>query len=233
MRLNKYLSEHTLLSRRKADIAIAEGRVAVNGNMPQVGQQVTNEDSVELDGRNVNSSKATEKIIIILLNKPIGYVCSKNGQGSRTVYSLLPKEYQRLNIAGRLDKDSSGLVVLTNDGELLNELTHPSNNKKKIYEVIVDKELSEQDIELLKTGVEIGEKIPSKFVSIARSKLEVTHPSSLIPETYTYEVVLQEGRNRQIRKMLNKLHVSVESLHRKSMGQFSSDGLNKSKYKII
>lgn len=221
MRLNKYLSEHTLLSRRKADMAIADGRVSVNDNMPQVGQQVTPEDSVQLDGREVNSSNTAETITTILLNKPVGFVCSKNGQGSRTVYSLLPKEYQRLNIAGRLDKDSSGLVILTNDGELLNDLTHPSNNKNKVYEVKVDKELDASDIEALKKGIDIGEKTPSKFYEIEKV------------DDKTYKVTLQEGRNRQIRKMLNILHVSVESLHRKSIDTFMCEGIAKSKYKVI
>jgi pseudouridine synthase len=221
MRLNKYLSEHTLLSRRKADMAIADGRVAVNNTMPQVGQQVTPEDKVELDGRNVNRTNGSEKITTILLNKPIGYVCSKNGQGSRTIYSLLPKEYQRLNIAGRLDKDSSGLVLLTNDGELLNELTHPSNNKTKVYEVKVDKDLDDDAINSLMTGIDIGEKLPSKFF-----KIEKMNDKS-------YEVTLQEGRNRQIRKMLNKLHVSVELLHRSKIDGYLCDGIANSKYKVI
>jgi len=221
MRLNKYLSEHTLLSRRKSDMAIAEGRVSVNDNMPQVGQQVTPDDSVTLDGREVNQSNGSEKIITVLLNKPVGYVCSKNGQGSRTIYSLLPKEYQRLNIAGRLDKDSSGLVILTNDGDLLNELTHPSNNKNKIYTVITDKELGANDLEELVAGIDIGEKILSTFDSIEKT------------DTKTYEVVLSEGRNRQIRKMINKRHVSVESLHRKSIGTYKCDNIAKSKYKVI
>jgi pseudouridine synthase len=220
MRLNKYLSEHTLLSRRKADVAIADGRVAVNDNMPQVGQQVTPEDSVTLDGREVNQSNGTEKLITVLLNKPVGFVCSKNGQGSRTIYSLLPKEYQRLNIAGRLDKDSSGLVILTNDGELLNELTHPSNNKKKVYEVTTDKELDENDTEALITGVDIGEKSLSKFESIKKESKN------------SYEVVLTEGRNRQIRKMLNKRHVSVESLYRKSVDTHTCDGIGERKWII-
>jgi len=221
MRLNKYLSEHTLLSRRKADMAIAEGRVSVNDNMPQVGQQVTPDDSVTLDGREVNQSNGSEKIITVLLNKPVGYVCSKNGQGSRTIYSLLPKEYQRLNIAGRLDKDSSGLVILTNDGELLNELTHPSNNKKKVYTVITDKELDADDIEVLQTGIDIGEKLPSKFESIGKQSEK------------TYKITLTEGRNRQIRKMINKLHISVESLYRKSIDTYICDGIANSKYKVI
>jgi 23S rRNA pseudouridine2605 synthase len=222
MRLNKFISERTLLSRRKADAAIEAGRVRVNGETPVVGQQTTQSDNVTLDGRSVGKSdeSASTKYITILLNKPVGYVCSKNGQGSRTIYSLLPKEYLNLNIAGRLDKDSSGLVVLTNDGELLNELTHPSKNKDKVYEVELDGELKDSDIRALLDGINIGEKTISRFIAIKPL------------DKNKYEVVLHEGRNRQIRKMVNKLHYSVVSLLRTSLGDYNLNDIPEGKFKV-
>ena len=108
MRLNKYISENSDLSRRKADEAISAGRVLVNDELPELGQDILDTDTVKLD--NVILERNSDNKLVLLLNKPVGYVCSRDGQGSPTVYDLLPEKYHHLNIAGRLDKDSSGLV---------------------------------------------------------------------------------------------------------------------------
>ena len=128
MRINQYVARATGLSRRKADAAIAQGRVAVNGQTTGVGTEVAATDAVTLDGHAIAISLQT---ITIMLNKPPGYVVSRAGQGSKTVYDLLPAEYRQLKPVGRLDKDSSGLLLLTNDGNLANELTHPRHAKTK------------------------------------------------------------------------------------------------------
>lgn len=218
MRLNKFLAEHTELSRRNADVAIANGRVRVNGKPAILGLPVEETDVVELDGQVL--LKAAPKIVTILLHKPAGYVCSKNGQGSKTVYDLLPKAYENLNIAGRLDKDSSGLVVMTNDGSLLNELTHPSNNKEKSYIVSIDKMLWPEDQKKLLSGTDIGDERPSKFKRLRKQSEK------------TYEIILEEGRNRQIRRAFESLGYQVTKLHREQLGRFRLGKL-KEKEKII
>jgi pseudouridine synthase len=218
MRLNKFLAEHTDLSRRSADTAIANGRIRVNGKPATLGLPVGETDTIELDGQAITSN--SPKIVTILLHKPAGYVCSKNGQGSKTVYDLLPKAYEGLNIAGRLDKDSSGLVVMTNDGSLLNELTHPSNNKEKAYIVSIDKTLWPEDQKKLLSGTDIGDERPSKFKRMKKQSDK------------TYEIVLGEGRNRQIRRAFESLGYTVTKLHREQLGRFRLGKL-KEKEKII
>lgn len=218
MRLNKFLSQNTELSRRSADVAIANGRIRVNGKPAVLGLPVEETDLIELDGQAIRT--AAPKIVTILLHKPAGYVCSKNGQGSKTVYELLPKAYENLNIAGRLDKDSSGLVVLTNDGSLLNELTHPSNNKEKAYVVSIDKTLWPEDQKKLLSGTDIGDERPSKFMRMKKKSEK------------TYEIILGEGRNRQIRRAFESVGYVVTKLHREQLGRFRLGKL-KEKEKII
>src|ERR1044072_8278255 len=115
MRLNKFIAQHSALSRRAADSVIEQGRVRVNDAQPTPGQNVTDDDIVELDGQKLTIAP---KVQTIILNKPVGFVVSRQGQGSRTIYELLPTELHHLNPVGRLDKDSSGLLLLTNDGQL-------------------------------------------------------------------------------------------------------------------
>lgn len=219
MRLNKFLADNTNLSRRKADNAIENGRVKVGGVVAALGTTVEEKDTVHLDGELVMPTKS--KVTTVLLNKPVGYVCSRNGQGSPTIYELLPKMYDNLNIAGRLDKDSSGLVLLTNDGILLNELTHPSNNKEKIYTVRLDKLIEPSDRSKLLKGVDIGDERPSKFKRLNK-----------ISDAF-YEIVLEEGRNRQIRRTFEALGFTVKSLHREQLGQYKLEKLKPKEYIII
>jgi 16S rRNA U516 pseudouridylate synthase RsuA-like enzyme len=128
MRLNQYIALHTGISRRSADRMIKEGRVSVNGQTPLIGHQVTQHDKVEVSGLKI---KHKVKLVTIMLNKPIGYVCSRAGQGSQTIYDLIPEELHHLKPVGRLDKNSSGLLLMTNDGNLANELSHPASPKKE------------------------------------------------------------------------------------------------------
>jgi pseudouridine synthase len=220
MRLNKYLANNTDLSRRKADTAIENGRVKVNGNIAVLGAVVLAGDTVYLDGLPVEPTNDGNQVTI-LLNKPVGYVCSKNGQGSPTVYELIPDDYAGLNIAGRLDKDSSGLVILTNDGVLLNELTHPSSNKEKIYKVTINRELTPDDINKLIKGVDIGDERPSKFKNLKKIN------------GLTYEVVMKEGRNRQIRRSFESINYEVTQLHREQLGGYRLDKLKEKEIIIL
>ncbi|MFT4532145.1 MAG: 23S rRNA pseudouridine2605 synthase [Candidatus Saccharimonadales bacterium] len=215
MRLNKFIALHTDLSRRKADEAITLGRVMVNDQMPAQGENVSEDSKVQIDG--VLIEHAASDAITLLVNKPEGYISSKDGQGSKTVYDLIPDEFKTLNIAGRLDKDSSGLMILTSDGLLLNELTHPSNNKQKLYEVTVDHSIRPTHLNKIQSGVDIGEKRLSKM-----------HIEQI--DGNKYSVKLSEGRNRQIRRTLSGLGYKVVTLHRVQIGPYSIESLSENTF---
>lgn len=136
MRLNKYLAHATGISRREADNLISAGRVSVNSAKASLGAQIGETDTVEVDHKRV---LGTDAHVYLMLNKPTGYLCSRRSQGRvPTIYELLPKEYHSLKPVGRLDKDSSGLILLTNDGDFAHRMTHPSFHKTKVYEVELD-----------------------------------------------------------------------------------------------
>ena len=216
MRVNQYLASSTGLGRRTIDDAIKAGRVRINNDLAKLGQDVKDSDSVYLDNELVNELKIH---LTILLNKPVGYVCSRDGQGSPTIYNLLPKQYANLKYAGRLDKDSSGLVILTNDGNLLNKLTHPTNSEDKIYQVELNKPLLLKD----KLQIETGKiKLDSK-PSIMKIKQNKQSNSKI-------EVTLREGRNRQIRRTFSKVGYEVVNLHRTKIGKYSITDLKNDKF---
>ncbi len=208
MRLNKFLAQATGMGRRPADMAIAQGRVLVNNQPATLGQDVEITDLVSLDGRHLRTG--TAPVVTIMLNKPVDYVVSRNGQGSKTIYDLLPAEYQSLKPVGRLDRDSSGLLLLTNDGQLANQLTHPSHQKVKIYEVTLNKPLAPLHQQMItEYGVSLDDG-PSKF------QLE---PLS-VKSREKWRVIMHEGRNRQIRRTFKALGYTVTRLHRTQFGPY-------------
>ncbi len=218
MRLNKRLVELSLVtSRRKADEAIRAGEVTVNGQAAGLGTVVSEGDTIQLRGK----SGVTRKPIYVALNKPVGYVCSHVAQGnSKTIFSLLPKSFAHLKIAGRLDEDSSGLVILSSDGNFVHQLTHPSNQKEKEYIVGLDKALQASDKKQLIHGVVIdGEK--RTFLTITR----------ITPTTF--RVILTEGRNRQIRRMFEALGYTVIQLQRIRVGNYGLSTLPSGKHTVI
>jgi 23S rRNA pseudouridine2605 synthase len=224
MRLNQYIALHTGISRRRADQLIKDEKVLVNNGPASLGHIVSDQDKVVVNGLEI---KIKPKITTIILNKPVGYVVSRNGQGSKTIYDLLPPELHNLKPVGRLDKDSSGLLLLTNNGTLANELTHPSNKKEKIYEVETDKPLKHEDFEkIIKNGVNIGDDKLSRFQLVASSKQQEVsktaskHPSYFLPSTYYWRATLTEGRNRQIRRTFEALGYKVTKLHRTQFGEY-------------
>jgi 23S rRNA pseudouridine2605 synthase len=207
MRINKYLAQATGISRRAADSAIQQGRVAVNGLPVEPGQDVTDTDNVTLDNSPV---KQQPGFTTIILNKPAGFVVSREGQGSKTIYELLPNRLHHLKPVGRLDKDSSGLLLLTNDGQLANSLTHPRYEKTKIYEVRLDKALAQKDQRAItEQGVNL-EDGPSRF-----ELANVGHGQNL-----EWIATLKEGRNRQIRRTFAALGYRVKKLHRTKFGDY-------------
>ncbi len=208
MRINKWIAFHGAHSRRAADALIASGRVTINGQTAQLGSSVAEGDTVSIDGSSIKPKKSSQTTTLVL-HKPVGYVCSRNGQGAPTVYSLVPQKYHALDIAGRLDKDSSGLVVLTDDGTLLYNLTHPSQHKLKRYAVTLNKPLSEaHEKHLSETGVKLEDGM-SKF-AIQTTNAERTR----------CDIQMYEGRNRQIRRTLEALNYTIASLHRVSVADY-------------
>lgn len=204
MRLNKYIASASNLSRRGADEAIKLGRVTINGEAVGLATDVKETDVVKLNGQTL--SPRLDKTVL-LLNKPVGYVCSRTGQGSKTIYELLPPEYHHLESVGRLDKDSSGLLLMTNDGELANQLTHPSFQKQKVYEVTIDKSLSNSDLDRLRQGVELVDGTSKFIIEPLKNK-------------NSYLITISEGRNRQIRRTFEYLGLKVERLHRIKFGNY-------------
>jgi len=218
MRINKFVANASGLSRRKADELIDTGKVTVNGQVPERGQDITKTDTVSL-GERVLTLPAT---MTIMLNKPAGYVVSREGQGSRTIYELLPPEYHSLKPIGRLDKDSSGLLLLTNDGDLANALTHPSQQKDKLYQITLYKPLKPDDKTKIEQGIQLEDGL---------SKLEVRDMSqesgkgSSTLDSISFEVRMHEGRNRQIRRTFAVLNYEVKTLHRTQFGDYTLDSL--------
>jgi len=207
------------MSRRAADSVIAVGRVLVNGKAPQTGQDIGESDIVTLDGERLRSN-ATQTI---MFNKPAGYVTSRDGQGARTIYELLPAAVHHLKPVGRLDKNSSGLLLLTNDGNLAQTLTHPSHQKVKIYEVQLDKPLQPLHRQMI---AEIGvtlEDGPSKFM------LERVREG----DDRDWRVTMHEGRNRQIRRTFEALDYGVKRLHRTHFGGYQLTNLKPGDYKKV
>jgi 23S rRNA pseudouridine2605 synthase len=212
MRLNKYVAAASSLSRRGADEAIAAGRITVNRLQPTQGQDITEADEVTLDGQAI--TPATE-IVTIMLNKPVGYVVSRDGQGSQTIYELLPPKYQQLNPIGRLDKNTSGLLLLTNDGQLAQELTHPSKQKVKVYQVGLSKHLQPLHRQMISDH--------GLMLEDGLSKLELERQREGNDKLWI--VRMHEGRNRQIRRTFESLGYYVKTLHRIQFGDYALDDL--------
>lgn len=219
MRINRYVAQATGLSRRAADKAIDDGRVLVNNLEPTAGQQVNEADNITLDGQKVT----LQTLMTIAMNKPVGYVCSRNGQGSKTIYDLLPTEYHHLKPVGRLDKDSSGLILLTNDGELAQSLTHPSKLKIKRYNITLDKNLQPLHRQMIQDyGVNLYDGNSKFIIERAADDSETG-----------WIVIIHEGRNRQIRRTFEALGYEVVGLHRTHFGDYILDNLDKGSFKEV
>ncbi|MGC1176940.1 MAG: pseudouridine synthase [Candidatus Saccharimonadales bacterium] len=228
MRINKFIAGATGLSRRAADQAISEGRVAINGRPPSSGTDVGDSDSVTLDNQPVTATTTT---LTIMLNKPVGYVCSRDGQGSKTVYDLLPEKYRSLKPVGRLDKDSSGLLLLTTDGELTNQLTHPRYQKEKVYEITLDKPLAAADQRHIEQGVAVDDYVSR--LRLLRSENLSSAPvknKGLNAGNHAWRVTMAQGRNRQIRRSFAALGYTIQTLRRTHFGPYELGTLPKGQH---
>lgn len=220
LRLNKFLAEQLGLSRRQADDLIAAGKVTANGKTAILGTRISDQDEVIYHGQKIEH---TTHYLYLGMNKPAGYVCSRKRQGDvPTIYELLPAKYQTLKTVGRLDKDSSGLVLLTNDGDFAFQMTHPKFQKTKLYEVTLDRPLEPlHQQEIADFGIEIGDGVSK----MGLTKLEDNRKEWL--------VTLSEGRNRQIRRTFGALGYTVIKLHRTKFGPYQLSGLEPGQYTEI
>lgn len=217
IRLNKFLAERLGVSRREADDLIADGKILVNDKPAILGARIDKNDKVCY---NKNIIPFETDYLYIAMNKPVGYVCSRRAQGSApTLYDLLPDTYKKLKTVGRLDKDSSGLILLTNDGDFAFQMTHPKFHKEKVYEVELDRLLEPLHQQMISDYGIMLDDGPSKF--------KVVHDAD------KYIVILSEGRNRQIRRTFAALGYRVTKLHRTTFGKYELSGLKPGKCVII
>lgn len=216
MRINKYIAKSGYCSRRKADNLIEKGQVKVNGIvLDKPGYEVCEDDLVSINGEILK----LEEFFYYKLNKPIGYITSNyDPHNPRDLNDLIDLD-SKFFAAGRLDKDSHGLLIITNDGDFANGLTHPSNCISKEYIVKVDKKLSAENIKKFESGLDIGNG-------------EITTKSLIFFKgDNTYQVVISQGFNRQIRRMFKELGSNVIDLERIRIGAIHLDELKSSDYK--
>lgn len=218
MRLNRYLSQCGVASRRAAEEIILGGRVSINGHViTELATQVQPEDKVVVDGSPVR----TERPVVIVLNKPKGYICSRGDTHDRmTIYDLLPRQFQTLHHVGRLDKESEGLILLTNRGDLSHRIIHPSQGAEKEYEVVVDQAMTVETMAKLAKGMLTEE----GYARAERAWLDTA---------YRAHVVLKQGLKRQIRLMFFTLGYEVTRLTRIRIGWLLLRGLPKGSYKEL
>jgi 23S rRNA pseudouridine2605 synthase len=216
MRLNKYLASCGVASRRKCEDIIRSGTVLVNGEIEvNPFRLLLPEDSILLDDQEMFSLVDTE---VIVLNKPDGYITTTNDpQGRNTVMDLV-KSPNRLFPVGRLDKDTTGVLLLTNDGNLAYQLTHPKYQVEKVYRVQIMGFLSNNDIEQIKSGVMIG--------SDETGQGEVLSQNKVSKSVTEIELVLTQGKKREVRRIFSSLGYKVIALQRISFGGITTDGLN-------
>ena len=215
IRLNKFLAERLGLSRREADDIIASGRVTIDGKPAILGAHVDKLSKVCYNNKIVPFAA---DYLYLAFNKPVGYVCSRRAQGSApTLYELLPAKYHHLKTVGRLDKDSSGLILLTNDGDFAFQMTHPKFHKEKIYEVELNRPLEPLHQQMISDYGIMLDDGPSKFTVISAGPAQ-------------YIVYLSEGRNRQIRRTFAALGYRVIKLHRTSFGPYALSTLGPGEY---
>lgn len=222
MRINKYIAQSGICSRRKADEYVLSGRVKVNGVViTMLGFEIRKKDKVTLDGKIIRA----DKLEYFKFYKPTGYITTKSDEkGRKTIYDVIPECFHHLNPVGRLDKDSSGLIIMTNDGNLAYELTHPSIKVAKTYIVKVDGKLSDDELKKLTDGIEIekGKMAYCDWAILEESKNETL-----------FQIILYQGLNRQIRKMFEFLGHNVINLKRVRHANIELTGLKKGQIKPI
>ena len=223
MRLNKFLSNSGIAARRKCDEIIKEGKVTVNGKIVTELGTLINEkkDKIKVEGKEI---KLPSSFVYIKLNKPKGYACSANDEkGRKTIYQLIDCN-ERLFSIGRLDYNTEGLIILTNDGDFANKVAHPSYNLEKEYHVNIIGDIKESELAVLRRGVVIeGNRLPCAKVERISFENNVTKLS----------VVIDEGLNRQIRRMFEAIGKEIKLLKRVRIGEVKLGGLKRGDYRDL
>lgn len=225
IRIHAFLAQAGVASRRKSEQMVIEGKVMVNGKPATVGQTLDPEDDhVTVEGQIITNKTSS---VVYLVNKPLGYVSTTSDElGRKTVLNMLPTDItkkHRLYPVGRLDIDSQGLILVTNNGQLAQRLTHPSFEHQKVYQVILDRRASKDAIEHLKKGVRLKEgfAVPDAVSVIDSGDNELGT---------VLEITLHEGKNRQVRRMMHRIGYEVEQLTRTQLGPFHLDDLDGQNY---
>lgn len=223
MRLNKFLASAGIASRRKCDQLIQEGLISVNGKVVNELGTIINEkkDKVFYEGRQI---LLPSSFVYIKLNKPKGYACTaKDEKGRKTIYDLLPQG-ERLFSIGRLDYDTEGLIILTNDGDFANKVAHPRYSVDKEYHVTIEGQIKESELAVLRKGVVIdGERMPSAKVEFLSTDGKFTKLS----------VVIDEGMNRQIRRMFEAIGKTIKLLKRVRIGNVKLGGVKRGDFRDL
>ncbi len=224
MRINKFLATCGVASRRQCDKLIEAGSVTINGRVANLWDNVKeNSDVVKVNGAQV---KLAENYVYYIMNKPKGVISAvSDDRGRKTVVDLIKNESARIYPVGRLDYDSEGLLLLTNDGDLAFRLTHPANEVPKTYVVRIEGTLSLAESDKLKSGIEIGEGEIAKA-----GRIHVTDTDGKITRV---EIVISEGKNREIRRMMEALGKNVVFLKRTKIGDLRLSGLNRGEYRKL
>lgn len=216
MRVNKYLAECGVASRRSCDKLIAEGRVKVNGRIASLGEDIRDGDEVTVDGSAVSRRLSHG---YYLMNKPKGYVCTvKDDKDRKTVMQLLPAGVGRLFPVGRLDYDTEGMLIFTDDGDLAFRLTHPKNEIEKTYLAKIEGSISDVELNRLRAGVELDGRLTTK------SRVRVISADKRFTKLH---VTIREGRNRQVRRMFEAVGKRVVFLKRIKIGDMGIGSLER------
>lgn len=225
VRLQKYLADCGVASRRKCEELILEGKVEVNGVVvTKLGTKIEEKDEVKYNGKKV---KSTEEKIYILLNKPIGYVTTVKDQFGRDTVLDLVKVGKRIVPVGRLDMYTSGALILTNDGDFVNKLTHPKNEVNKTYNATVAGIITKDDVKKLTEGVIIDGDYKTKPAKVKILKIDEEKNISRI------QIVIHEGKNRQVRKMCEAIEKKVLALHRSKIGNIEVKNLKLGNWRYL
>ncbi len=225
VRLQKFMADMGVASRRKSEELIRQGKVRVNGHPAQIGDKINPKKDLVTVGKKKIVNVKNRRMVYIMLNKPRGYVTTVSDElGRKTVMDLVADIDERVYPVGRLDKDSEGLLLLTNDGSFTNCMTHPSHNYAKVYRVTVRPSVNDTILNNLRSGIEIdGRKTAPCEVTVLEEQ----------ENRVVLEFILHEGRNRQIRKMCESQGLEVARLKRLSVGSLKLGMLPQGKYREL